>query len=235
MIQQFWRLFALPAVPQTGLPSSLTAPFPPAYDWFASRIAGTVGLGIGEQAPTLAGAGTFVNDTIGTGRALATAAAPGAQAGVTSGGSSQVSPQHDFTWEVIVKTGASIADIRIWLVLAQSNPTDSDDFANQRIGFRYSTVVPDGGWVGVTKDSGAVQSVTTPVASIAANTIYKLRVRKSGSTVYFSVNDGAEVSKTTNMPDATAEFFWSLQWFSQAAAVKTLTWYRQFVRFGISA
>lgn len=78
--------------------------------------------------------------------------------------------------------------------------TDSLGLAGA-ICFRYSTTAGDGGWVGVTENNFAAQSVTATVASIAANTVYKLRIRYFASgTVYFSVNDGTEVSTSTGVP-----------------------------------
>jgi hypothetical protein len=78
--------------------------------------------------------------------------------------------------------------------------------------FRYSTGVPDPGWVlASTNEDGAAyhQSVTAKVADIAASTAYKLRIRYIAGALgsckaYASVNDGAEVLLTNNVGPGTS-------------------------------
>ncbi len=233
-----WRLFALPAIDPNNLPASLKAAltFPPEYEWFGSRFNGNSATlaGIGE-ADIITVGGTLRKETKGIGRDFSTAAAPGAGNGINSGGSAQVCPQNDPTWTVLIRTGASIADIRIWVILTNTVSTDADNLGggSAYIGFRYSTVASDPGWVGVMRDGGT-QSVTGIVAAIATDTMYKLKVRKSGGTVYFSVNGGAEVSSSANVPAAATELAWDIRWFAQAAAAKTVTIFQHMVKFGIS-
>lgn len=106
----------------------------------------------------------------------------------------------------VVKTGASIAGIRIWVGLFSSNslPNNSDTLNGDSVAFRYSTGASDPGWVGVTTHSTA-QLVTGNVANIVANTQYVLEIDLDGTTAKFSVNGGAQVSGG-NYPLATNEF-----------------------------
>lgn len=236
-----WRLFALPAVPSADLPASVqpvipVTAFPPAYGWFGTRADGTSGIlsGIGEADTALSG--TYRNDPQGIGRDVTTAASSGSATGVATGGGQQVSPQHDPTWEVLIRTGPAITNLRLWIVLTTGNPTDADAIggSNAYLGFRYSTVVPDAGWVGVMCD-GTTQTLATGVGNITTDTIYKLKVRKHGSAIDYSVNDGPAVTLTSpGGAFETKKFFWNLRWFTQDNVAKTISFYQHMVRFGIS-
>lgn len=110
--------------------------------------------------------------------------------------------------EFVIKTSTPITQIRIWILMSDTATSGSaDDLGgtSKYMGFRFSTVAGDGGWVGVCRD-GTTQSVTATVAAIAASTQYKLKIRKSGSSVFFSVDGGTEVQQTSNLPAAATEF-----------------------------
>ncbi len=72
-------------------------------------------------------------------------------------------------------------------------------------GFRFSSAVDAGLWqfVNTVRVGGAYAQTVTPLAAIAANTAYRLRVRYvfiSGVlTALASINDGVEVAITTNV------------------------------------
>lgn len=127
----------------------------------------------------------------------------------------------DPTFEVALRTPATMTNIRIWMCICNASmATNGDDQGGttQYMGFRYSTVAADAGWIGVVRD-GTTQGTTpnpttTPVAAIAASTYYKLKVRKSGSSVFFSVNGSAEISVGANLPAATTALGFSLQVFN---------------------
>lgn len=142
--------------------------------------------------------------------------------GFDAGQRSLFRADNDPTLEFVIKTGATMTGIRIYALMsdtATNGGVDDLGGTSKYMGFRYSTVAADGGWVGVCRD-GTTQSVTGTVAPIAASTLYKLKIRKSGSTVFFSVNGGAEVSQTNNLPAAATEFGIDLM-SSNAAAGST--------------
>lgn len=128
----------------------------------------------------------------------------------------------------ILHTGSDITNVRYWFGIAAAR-ANSDDIGTRFIGFRYSTNVPDGGWVGVTND-GSNQSVTaTAVAAIASDTRYKLRVRWDGSaTASFSVNGGTELSLTTTLPSGTTRVGVVADITTLAAAAKTVNFQRAY-------
>lgn len=147
--------------------------------------------------------------------------------------------QQNPTYTFDIKTGDSIEAIRIFVYLSSLTATqgNGDTFSGEAIGFRFSTVAGDGGWVGVTRD-GTTQSVTATVAPIAVSTRYKLTIRVKDSTVYFSVNDGAEVSTASSLPAATTNL---VQWCAIVhgtvadANVKRLSLGSMFGEYGTAA
>lgn len=234
-----WRLFGVPAVGGDNLPDSLiptAAAFPPDYMWCASRVIdGATLAGVGQGTPLQTfDTAAAVNGTIGFGRRLNTSLVIGNGAGLR-GAQPNTMAQCDPSWTYILQTGASIANVRIWVVFSNGATSDADDLgALSYFGFRFSTVAGDTGWMGITKD-GATQSLTAEVAAIAADTIYKLKIRKSGSTMYFSVNDGTEVSKTTNLPAATSQLTWYAFVYTQAAALKSLVHFHEHLKHSVTA
>lgn len=125
-----------------------------------------------------------------------------------------------------VRTASDISSVRLWAGVSTAVITDTDSIGGSNMLFRYSTAATDGGWVMYTRD-GAASSVTSVIASIAASTTYRLRLRfiRSGTpTLYSSVNDGAEVSKTTNLPATGATSFWMWGCTTKAAASREFSW-----------
>jgi len=237
-----WKLFAIPSVGADNLPPSLTpsaSTFPPNYDWFASRWyreVTTGAIGIGEQAPTPSGTLAATVGIEGNGIRTTTGAVIGNQAGVGTGTpATSIQPISGPDWTTIVATGASVADQRIWVVWSTIAPSNTDDLPGggtaQHFGFRFSTPAGDSSWVGSSRD-GTTQSVTAAVgASVTVNTTYKLRVRKVNSSLFFSVNDSAEIEKTTNLPAETTSLNWYCIITTTAAATKSIVWYRHHCRF----
>lgn len=112
----------------------------------------------------------------------------------------------DFDFSIKILTGASITNVRIFVGLSTSDPTNSDTWGGRTIGFAYRTGT-DTQWVGITND-GTTQSATASIAAIAASTTYVLRIRFVSGITYFSVNNGAETSKATNIPTGATLPYW---------------------------
>lgn len=149
----------------------------------------------------------------------------------TSGALKQLSFAWDFDLSFVFKTDHSdITTVRYMIGMGVNNE-NTDTLANNWIGFRYSTAVPDGGWVGVTYDG--TQAVTATVAAIAANTRYVLRIRKVSGTVFFSVNGGTEVSTSSNVPTNNAYASIGARVTTLANAVRSLWFSRLWVDYGL--
>lgn len=134
----------------------------------------------------------------------------------------------DFDLWISMRTGADITSSRWYFGITASVPTNSDNFGTGSSGaimFQYSTARGDGGWIGQTCINGAANHTeSATVNTIAANTNYKLRIRfvRTGTpTVYFSVNDGTEVSQTTNIPPSGSQYFMFFGVTTLANAAKT--------------
>jgi hypothetical protein len=239
-----WRLFAIPGIPLENLPGSLTSgfqdviegdlAFPPDFDWGGAKLYdGITAAGIGEPAPTLTGAGTPLSTVWGNFRLLSTAAVIGANAGLTSGGSSLVNMQHNPTITFWVYTGGDLSSQRIWIVLTNTALQNTDDLqavvgAAEYIGFRYSTTSAFATWVAVSSDATG-QDVTDTGVPVVVSSVYKLKIRTGPTgSMLFSVNDGVELVVTQRFPQPTTQLFWSLMIFTQVGGARTLGWARTF-------
>jgi hypothetical protein len=111
----------------------------------------------------------------------------------------------DFDYTFRVRTSTDITGLCFWVGFRRASITNSDVTTSNAITFRYATVAGDAGWVGYSYSASAgAGSATAVVASITTDALYLLRIRRVGSTLYFSVNNGAEVAKTTHVPNQTA-------------------------------
>lgn len=176
---------------------------------------------VGIGAPATAGTigTTQINYAAGsTVQFIQTGTTGGLRAGFDSSRFDLHESDSDMTWEIVLYTGAQMANTRIFMGLGAAGfsvNADDQGGATNYMMFRYSTVAGDGGWVGACRD-GSTQSVTATVASIGASTRYKLKIRKSGSTVFFSVNGGAETSHSSNLPAAATALGFSCHVFNSS-------------------
>lgn len=120
-----------------------------------------------------------------------------------------------------IRTGSSLANIRIWIGLTTAAFTNVDTHAGDCVALRYSTVAGDGGWVGVT--NGASQSVTSTIAAINASTKYTIKIALSagGTVATFTVN-GVSVSTSSTLPASGTTFMMSAAVIRVSTANKTL-------------
>lgn len=134
-------------------------------------------------------------------------------------------------WIDMMTDPSAVTTVRYSFGLSSAAITDTEtpgSASNGSIMLRYSTAASDGGWVGSTQKNGAGNTtVSTTIASIAANTLYRLRVRfvRSGTpTAYFSVNDSTEISITTNIPLTGSTYFLVLGIVTKANSARALVW-----------
>lgn len=176
----------------------------------------------GIAAGTAVGAGALseANDTTTTLVSVAIAATAGTLGGHRTTTFDLVRTGYDPVFEAVIKTGADITNYRIFVGIISQAVTNVDDHAGagaSLVGFVYSTVRGDAGWMGLCAD-GATQTLSSgAVAAIAAATVYHLRIRvDSGSGIaYFSVDDGTEVAISATLPATTTELG------AEAAGIKT--------------
>lgn len=102
-----------------------------------------------------------------------------------------------------IRTNSVITNARYLIGLNESIvgvDTDTPSTTTQRgIYVRYSTAVPDGGWV-VQTVNGAGRTVSTTILSIAASTVYEITITVvSTASINVTIN-GVTVNVTANIP-----------------------------------
>lgn len=184
--------------------------FLPRYDQYITSGAytnkvGTVSFGVSSSVS----GGGQVSDANGNWQRLQSAVSGTVCSwSISSGGVTQ--NRHNPIGYIFFRTGASVANIRIWALLNElSTQTNSDTLGNQGYGFRFSTVAGDTGWVGVARDSGGGQSVTPMIKACTADTNYRFKIAVSGAgtLVTFTINDDTSTAQSlsTNMPPAASD------------------------------
>jgi hypothetical protein len=199
---------------------------PPVNRWSIRAAAATLAA-VGIAAPTIANTPANANGTDGTYITLPTTSSSGNLGGFITASLNLVRGAHDFTAEWLVKTDATITTQRLWVGFIDADLTNVDTLAAGRefIGFRWSTVAADAGWVPVLND-GTTQNTGTAIGTVAASTAYKLRLRvvSGTSTVYFSVNDSAETAMTTNFPSSAQDLGMVCRCITTSAAIRLLNY-----------
>jgi hypothetical protein len=192
-------------------------------NYWSIRAAAATFSTSGIAADTAVGAGglTEANDTRSTFVSVAIAATAGTFGGRRTTTFDLTRTGYDPVFEAVIKTGADITNMRIFVGLTNQAVTNVDDHAGAgtiAVAFVYSTVRGDAGWIGLCSD-GATQTISSSLAAIAAATVYHLRIRvdSTSSIAYFSIDDGAEVAISTTLPATTTEMG------AEAIAIKTAT------------
>jgi hypothetical protein len=109
---------------------------------------------------------------------------------------------HNPTLRCILRTGPTLTNSRIWVVLANTTAAigNSDDQHTLKgVGVRYSVGAPDPGWV-TWKSDGTTQTVGgAAITAIAANTAYPISIEVTGGGANFTVTVG-DSSSTVAVP-----------------------------------
>jgi hypothetical protein len=148
--------------------------------------------------------------------------------GTRGGWLSTVQPilfDNDFDISFMVRTHTTFTDGRIMLGLTSADLTNSDTLPGDGVVMRFSQGT-DTSWVGCSRD-GTTQTCTAAIGSISTSTNYNVRIRYIASgtpTYYFSVNDGAETTKTTNMARAGQNSGICLYIYNKNATTQNLMW-----------
>lgn len=179
----------------------------------------------GAQQRTFAGGSVFGQQT--------TAASDGSNSYITTTSGQMNWWEYDFDVCFVIRTGANIGNLRYWFGLSTAAITDSNSIAagaKSAAVITYRTPASDAGWIGFSANavSAGSESTTASLASIAVDTTYKLRIRlvRAGTpTLYFSIDDGTEVTLTTNIPPTgvTSFLMWGVT--SKTTAAKTHLWH----------
>lgn len=180
----------------------------PWKDQWSIRAAASTVQSVGIAAPTTDYNGNF-NQSTGTLVSVSTGGTPNTSKGLVTATFDLVRPYYDPILEAHFWSSVSVVtNMRFWFGLISTGVTNVDTLASgtKFIGFRYSTVAGDTGLVPVLND-GTTQTNGTAIGTMTANTNYRMRFRvnSSLSTVYFSVNEGAEQALSTNFPAGSTD------------------------------
>src|SRR5688572_23493993 len=135
-----------------------------------------------------------------------------------TGSATTATPVFDFDFDFVIKyaTHSDITGLRMWLALTstdalagQDNMTAAATVA-RHIAVRYSSVAGNTGWVGLCKNGANNVSTTAVLNTFAtgAITMGLVRIRKVSGVVYFSVDDGTEVTLSSNVPSTGLTYFY---------------------------
>jgi hypothetical protein len=206
---------------------------PTARNFAGIGLGNTAPSGWNIDAPTVNGTASRQQDASRTYWQFRTGAVAGNFAGVRPA-FSILRDDYDFDTTVMLKTGASVADQRIWVGACDVGAfADSDTPGTRLVAFRYSTVAADAGWVPCTKNAG-VQTTGTAIGTVAADTWYKLRIRRVGTSAFFSVDGGTEQQLSSNVPTGTTAFIWCMTIYTRAAAAKDMNIAGAYLEYGAS-
>ena len=142
--------------------------------------------------------------------------------------SPEINPHAHF----LFKTGASIADVRIWIGFSTAQMPRNAVNNNNSIAMRFHTTVPDTNWMFCLTDNAGAQTAQDTGVAVAANTVYLMEIwtGDGGATWNWAIN-GTSGSNTNNVPLTTASWGLMLEIIAEAAAVKMLlhgcTWWLQ--------
>lgn len=191
--------------------------------WDVKAAAATIAQN-GIAAPSTVGTVSASNDTDSTYNNFLTGAVAGNGAGVSSATFNLVRRSHNPIFHCLLRTGAAadIANIRMWIGLGAAAATYVDVSASQFVGFRFSSITGDAGFVPVCYD-GTTQNVGAVLGgTLAATTRYLLsfQVNDLASTVKFWVNNGTPVTLSANLPAAATELGFSAYLYTTAAVAK---------------
>lgn len=187
-----------------------------------SAAAGYVQVGI---STTATGTLAYVFDSDGGWTQHTTAAGAGSQAYVELGGFNALRPAYSPYCEFIVKTGGDVSAQRLWLGIGSARATNVDTLVTtQYIGFRFSTVAGDAGWIPILNDGTTQNAGAALTGAVAINTVYrfKIRVVAALATAYFSVNDGPETALSTNFPASATDMSPTVEIIATTASARSL-------------
>jgi hypothetical protein len=173
--------------------------------WQANPALTTIsGVGTGTAFTAEGTAATTATATYGHGIQYTTAAALNSDGGWLAGAFTDARGEAQFNAVFVVRTGATITNVRYWIGLFSGDPMGSATPAVSLAAWRYDTAT-DGTvfWRCCTGTGGAPQ-VTTTTLPVSASTNYVFRISSNGSGTYKFFNGATGyASHSTTVPAGT--------------------------------
>jgi len=136
-------------------------------------------------------AAAFVADSTDTWRRFSTSA-NGSAAGYRTSAICWL--DHNPIMRIKIRTGASVANVRYWLIFNNNGGaliSNSDNQAALKgVGLRFSTAAGDAGWV-PWESNGVTQTVGASILAVAANTVYTVTIKLVGTAVTYTINSSS--------------------------------------------
>lgn len=143
--------------------------------WQKVGLSATTLTAIGGGTITVTGTAAAVTNTDSDFISYTAAAGAGQQAGVRGNTSGRQWASWRPRFSAMIRTGANIADQRIWVALSSVTLTADVPAVGQRqIGFRYSTTAGDTTWKCLSSDAAGTSAASDTGITVAANTTYLL-------------------------------------------------------------
>lgn len=128
-----------------------------------------------------------------------------------------------------IKTGASLANVRLWFGLFSASPSGSATPAVSYAGFRYDTAADGTAFWRFCSDNGSgTPQVTVTDRPIAVDSVYTLTIRldSNGARPFVGgtnlINAGASIIHTTTLPAASTPLLQGAYITTLAGAAKTM-------------
>lgn len=190
-----------------------------------------VWIDIGTASSTIAGSVTLQIDATGWFNRWTSAASANAQAGLRLTGT-QTWLDHNPDMNVRIRTPSDITLIRLWVGCFNGGtfPSSSDTPAGRSVGVRYSTSASDTSWVGFYTDTTPTIHLTSAIGSIAASTVYDIRVEVTGAgtNANYTING---VTASQSMTSATgAACAYAVFAVATTASARAIDWTRIWVQ-----
>lgn len=184
---------------------------------------------IGLPAPTLDGA-TVANGDGASGPIVVhiTTAAAGASGGLVSADFTRFRRDWNPELNFRIATQGSVADIRLWIGMFSASPDAVSALtALHGCAFRYDTGV-DGTafWRCVTGNNTGADTTTTTSVAVTTSTFYTLRIKCSGSNVYFYIDGALVATHTATLPTSTQLMGYGARVTALVATAKRIGWGR---------
>lgn len=163
---------------------------------------------VGTTSSTLSGSRADQFDAGGAFSRWTSSGTTNAQAGVRlTGNGTWLDYNPDIN--VRLRTPSDITNIVIWAGCFNSGfPTSSDAPAGRSVGVRYSTRAGDTSWVGFYTDSTPATHLTSAIGTIAASTIYDIRINVTGAgtSAAYTINGTTATQSMTSATGVSCAF-----------------------------
>ncbi|MBX3376059.1 MAG: hypothetical protein KF678_03535 [Phycisphaeraceae bacterium] len=194
-----------------------------------SSPTGTSRTAYGTSSGSSVGTLSNQSDSTGPWQRIATAASEDSAGDTRSGADWRTNDNVEGIF--VVRTGASISSIRLWIGFSQTGAPGGSATPNENhVMVRYSSEDSTAYWRCSSGQSSSTFTSTTTTLAIATSTAYKFRIVMNASSIQFSHWNGSAwdelANHSTNLPTATQTMLGGVYVQTLADASKHIEWSR---------